>query len=145
MTRCPWFLSPSNKYAGPDRDQYIAKRWELMYARVNIVEIDLLRGGPRMPWQDMPECAYCVVVSLPETWPQAGIWPIGLRERLPEIPVPLRPGDADARLDLQQILHRIYDAAGYGYYIYTGQPEPALSAEDAAWASQVVSSAAGNA
>jgi hypothetical protein len=136
------FLSPSNKYAGPDRDQYVAQRWELLYSSVNLVEIDLLRGGPRMPWQDMPECDYCVIVSRPEQWPRAGVWPIRLRERLPEIPVPLRPGEADARLDLQQILHRIYDAAGYGYYIYTGQPEPALSAEDAAWASQILAASA---
>jgi hypothetical protein len=139
------FLSPSNKYAGPDRDQYVAKRWEILCSNVNLVEIDLLRGGPRMPWQDMPECDYCVVVSRPGQWPRAGVWPIRLRERLPEIPVPLRPGEADARLDLQQILHRIYDAAGYGYYIYTGQPEPALSAEDAAWASQILSAAANSA
>ena len=30
-------------------------------------------------------------------------------------------------------IYRIYDAAGYAYYIYTGQPEPALTAEDAPW------------
>jgi hypothetical protein len=137
------FLSPSNKSTGPDRDQYLAKRRQVMRARVNLVEIDLLRGGPRMPWQGMPECDYCVVVSRAGRWPRAGLWPIRLRERLPEIPIPLRPEEADARLDLQQLLHRVYDAAGYCYYIYTGQPEPALSAEDAAWASQLVASATG--
>src|SRR5437764_214702 len=117
-------LSPSHKDAGPDREQYVAKRLQLMHNRVNLVEIDLLRGGQRMPWRGMPTCDYCVVVSRPEQWPRAGIWPIRLRDRLPEIPVPLRAGDADAHLDLQQLLHRIYDAAGYAYYIYTGQPEP---------------------
>jgi hypothetical protein len=127
-------LSPSNKYAGPDREQYLAKARQLQRSWVHFVEIDLLRGGPRMPWLDMPPCDYCVVVSRFERRPKAGFWPIRLRERLPEIPIPLRRGDADARLDLQQVLHRIYDAAGYAYYIYTGPPEPALSAEDAAWA-----------
>lgn len=130
-------LSPSNKYAGSDRDQYLAQCWQVMRSRVNVVEIDLLRGGPRMPWQGMPACDYCVVVYRAEQWPRAGIWPIRLRDRLPEIPVPLRAGDADARLDLQQLLHRIYDAAGYGYYLYTGQPEPALAAADEAWARQL--------
>jgi hypothetical protein len=100
------------------------------------MEIDFLRGGPRMPWLEMPPCDYCVVVSRVERRPRAGIWPIHLRERFPEIPIPLRHGDADARLDLQQMLDRIYDAAGYGYYIYKGPPEPALSADDAAWAAQ---------
>jgi len=127
-------LSPSNKYAGPGREQYLAKARQLQRSWVHFVEIDLLRGGPRMPWLDMPECDYCVVVSRFERRPKAGIWPIRLRDRLPEIPIPLRHGDADARLDLQQVLHRIYDTAGYAYYIYSGPPEPPLSAADAAWA-----------
>jgi hypothetical protein len=127
-------LSPTNKYAGPDREQYLAKARVLQRSWVNFVEIDLLRGGPRMPWLDMPDCDYCVVVSRVERRPKAGFWPIRLRERLPEIPIPLRQGDADARLDLQQVLHRIYDAAGYAYYIYNGPAEPSLSGEDATWA-----------
>jgi hypothetical protein len=56
-------LSPANKYAGPDREQYLAKRRELLASPVHFVEIDLLRGGPRMPMQDLPECDYCVLVS----------------------------------------------------------------------------------
>ena len=127
-------LSPSNKYAGPDREQYLAKARLLQRSWVHFVEIDLLRGGPRMPWLDMPECDYCVVVSRFEQRPKAGFWPIRLRERLPEVPIPLRRTDADARVDLQQVLHRIYDAAGYAYHIYSGRPEPLLSPADAAWA-----------
>ena len=127
-------LSPSNKYAGPDREQYLAKALQLQRSWVHFVEIDLLRGGPRMPWLDMPECDYCVVVSRVERRPKAGFWPIRLRERLPEIPIPLRRGDADARVDLQHVLDRIYDAAGYAYHIYSGPPEPLLQAADAAWA-----------
>jgi hypothetical protein len=131
-------LSPSNKYAGPDREQYLAKARLLQRSWVHLVEIDLLRGGPRMPWLDMPACDYCVVVSRYEQRPKAGFWQIHLRERLPEIPIPLRHGDADARLDLQQVLHRIYDTAGYAYYIYSGPPEPLLSPENAAWAQQLL-------
>jgi hypothetical protein len=131
-------LSPSNKYAGADREQYLAKARQLLRSAVHFVEIDLLRGGPRMPWLDLPECDYCAVVSRAERRLKAGFWPIRLREPLPVIPVPLREGDPDARLDLQEVLHRVYDAAGYHYYVYTGQPEPALSAQDAAWASQLL-------
>lgn len=126
-------LSPTNKYAGPDREQYLAKALWLQSRWVHFVEIDLLRGGPRMPWLNMPACDYCVVVSRHEQRPKAGIWPIRLRDRLPEIPIPLRRGDADARLDLQIVLDRIYDAAGYAYYIYSGPPEPQLAPADAAW------------
>jgi len=127
-------LSPANKYAGPDREQYLAKARLLQRSKAHFVEIDLLRGGPRMPWLDMSECNYCVVVSRVEQRPKAGFWAIRLRERLPEIPIPLRRGDADARVDLQQVLHRIHDGAGYAYHIYSGPPEPLLSTADAAWA-----------
>ncbi len=117
-------LSPLNKYAGPDREQYLAKRGELLGSTVHLVEIDLLRGGQRMPMENVPECDYCLLVSRVETRPEAGVWPIRLREALPAVPIPLRPPHADARLDLQGLLHRIYDAAGYEYYIYRGQPHP---------------------
>jgi hypothetical protein len=134
-------LSPSNKYAGPDREQYLAKARAVQRRWVHFVEIDLLRGGPRMPWLNMPLCDYCVVVSRYEQRPKAGFWPIALRDRLPEIPIPLRPGDADARLDLQRALHHIYDAAGYAYHIYNGPPEPAISPADAAWSAEIVNTA----
>jgi hypothetical protein len=57
---------------------------------------------------------------------------------LPEIPIPLRSPDGDARVDLQEVLHRVYDAYGYEDYLYTSLPEPALSPENAAWARQFV-------
>jgi hypothetical protein len=134
-------LSPTNKYAGPDREQYLAKARRLQQSWVHFVEIDLLRGGPRMPWLDMPECDYCAVVSRFETRPRAGIWPLHLRDRLPVLPIPLRHGDADAQVDLQQALHHVYDAAGYAYHIYSGPPEPALSPANATWAAPIVASA----
>ena len=131
-------LSPSNKYAGPDREQYLAKWRRVLRSGAHLVEIDLLRGGPRMPWGGMPPCDYCVVVSRAGQRPHADGWPLRLRDPLPEVPVPLRAGEADARLDLKAILDHVYDAAGYGYYIYSGRPEPLLSAEDDAWAATFV-------
>lgn len=134
-------LSPTNKLPGSHREQYLAAAWPLLQGRVHFVEIDLLRGGARMPWLDMPVCDYCIVVSRWDLRPKAGIWPIQLRERLPEIPIPLRPGDQDATLNLQQLVDRIYDAAGYAYRIYARPPEPGLSDADAAWAEQIVAAA----
>jgi len=131
-------LSPSNKYAGLDRELYLAKRSEVLASPVHLVEIDLLRGGPRMPMEGLEECDYCVLVSRADTRPRGGVWPLRLTDRLPVIPVPLQPPHEDARLDLQAILHRIYDAAGYEDYIYQGQPRPRLSAEQAAWAQPFV-------
>lgn len=38
-------LSPSNKEPGSDRDDYLAKRRQVLAARTHFIEIDLLRGG----------------------------------------------------------------------------------------------------
>jgi hypothetical protein len=133
-------LSPANKRPGPDRDQYLAKRNAALASSVHFLEIDLLRGGRRMPVEGMPPCDYCVLLSRLETRPRAGIWPLGLRERLPVIPIPLRDPDADAQLDLQEVLNDIYDRARYGTYIYEGSPDPVLVPQEEAWARQFVPS-----
>jgi Protein of unknown function (DUF4058) len=130
--------SPANKYAGSDREQYLSKRGSLLASPVHYIEIDLLRGGPRMPFGETPECDYCVLVSRADQRPQADLWPVSLWEPLPLIPVPLQAPHPDAKLDLQQLLHRVYDAARYQTYIYDASPSPALSGEDAAWAEQIL-------
>ncbi len=131
-------LSPSNKRNGADREQYLAKRRRLFASWVNLVEIDLLRGGPRLPLENLQPCDYYILVSRYGERPQAGVWPVQLREPLPVIPIPLRGPHADASLDLQQMLHRLYDAAGYEDYIYGGEPDPPLAPDDAAWARSLI-------
>lgn len=129
-------LSPSNKYAGPDREQYLAKRREVLRSRSHFVEIDLLRGGPRMPPDDLPTCDYCAIVSRVGERPRAGVWPWALRDPMPQLPIPLRAPDADAVLPLKALLDQIYDAGGYGDEIYGGPPEPRLAPDDLAWAAE---------
>ena len=131
-------LSPSNKRSGTDREQYLAKREALLRSRAHLVEIDLLRGGRPLPAIGRPDCAYSVLVSRVEGRSGADFWPIGLRDRLPTISVPLRDPDGDAVLELQESLHRVYDASGYEDYIYGGSPDPPLSAADADWARAIV-------
>lgn len=131
-------LSPANKRPGTDRDAYLTKRARLMHETVNLVEIDLLRGWPRMPMDGAPTCDYMVTVARPEEWPRVGVWPIGLRDPLPEIPIPLTAPDPDVRVALQPLLHAIYDAGGYERFVYDGEPEPPLSAADAEWARRLV-------
>jgi hypothetical protein len=131
-------LSLSNKRAGDDREQYLAKRRELVRSAAHLVEIDLLRGWTPMPQERRPACDYSVMVSRAEKRRAAGFWPIHLRDRLPVIPIPLRCPDAAAGVDLQEALHRAYDGPGYEHFIYRGEPEPNLSAKDAAWARQFI-------
>lgn len=131
-------LSPSNKRFGGDRDQCLGKRRDFTRSPAHLVELDLLRGGPRLPLEPHPPTDYYAMVSRAGERPRVGIWPIGLREKLPNVPIPLRPGDPDATLDLRHVLDRVYDAAGYDDYIYDGSPQPPLSDSDAAWASEVL-------
>ncbi len=134
-------LSPSNKYAGPDREQHLGKRRQVLGSRAHLVEIDLLRGGPRLPWAGMPAGTYSVAVSRSHRRPSADYWPIRLRDPIPAIPIPLREGEPEPLLDLQALLHRVYDRAGYRLYIYESEPEPRLSAADAAWAESLIAPA----
>jgi hypothetical protein len=130
-------LSPSNKSPGKDREHYLAKRDEILWSGVHLVEIDLLRAGRRPPIEGLPPCAYYVMVSRAEPRPDVGLWPVGLRDALPPVPVPLRDPHPDARLDLQAALHQAYDSAGYDN-IYRHAIDPPLSADDAGWAARHV-------
>jgi hypothetical protein len=133
-------LSPSNKHSGSSRDQYLAKRQELLDSRANLVEIDLLRGGYPMPLVGFPDrtYTYSVLVSRVDDRPKAGFWPLGLREPLPIIPIPLRVPASDARLDLQEALNHVYEVSGYEDYVYSGLPDPPLEVEDQAWAQSLI-------
>ena len=131
-------LSPFDKNSGPDRDVYWNKVRRVLASQCHYVELDLLRGGPRMPWVGLPACAYYALVSRYETRPRADAWPVGLKDPLPVIPIPLKAGEPEPALDLQMILHRVYDAAGYGMSIYESDPEPPLEPADAVWAAQLV-------
>jgi hypothetical protein len=133
--------SPANKRLGENRETYLAKRSALLKSPVHLVEIDLLRGGPPMPARGRPDCTYSVLVSRAERRPHGGFWPIGLRDPLPTVAVPLRAGDHDARLDLRAILDRVYDESGYKFYLYLREPDPPLSAADADWARTLIPSA----
>ena len=131
-------LIPSNKYAGADRDVYWNKVRRILASRTHFVEIDLLRSGPRMPWLGLPPCDYYALVSRCETRPKADVWPVGLRDRLPVIPIPVKDGEPEPSIDLQSILHHVYDTAGYELSIYDGEPEPQLDSGDATWARSLV-------
>ena len=130
-------LSPTNKLPGGDRAAYLTKRSRLVRAGVNYVELDLLRAGPRS-LDDLPACDYAVLVARSPDLPRADLWPLGLADPLPPVPVPLRPGEAEPLLDLQAVLHVAYDEAGYADYIYRHPPDPPLTPEQAAWAAALM-------
>jgi hypothetical protein len=131
-------LSPTNKKPGGDREQYLAKRANLLRSTAHFIEIDLLRGWERMPIEKARQCDYAIMVSRVEDRPDVNYWPLMLRDALPPIPIPLRSPHAPVMLDIQAVLHGVYDRAGYQDYIYQETPYPPLSAEDAAWAQSLI-------
>lgn len=133
-------LSPSNKKPGEDREAYLAKRRELLRSPGHLIEIDLLRGWNPMPTEDRPsgDYAYSVLISRSERRPLADFWPIGLKEQLPVVPIPLRTPDEAAPIALQEVLHGTYDGPGYEHFLYDGRPEPPLGDDDARWAETLI-------
>ena len=87
---------------------------------------------------DFPHTPYRVLVSRALQRPEAQIFPIALRQAIPAIPIPLRPGEEEPQLPLNQILHTLYDSAGYDLFINYQQPAvPPLGEEDAVWAQEL--------
>jgi hypothetical protein len=128
-------LSPSNKAPGEGRDAYEAKRRQVLSMLTNLVEIDLLRGGKPMEMQPPPQGDYRILVRAGWERPQARLYACSVRQALPEVPVPLRRGEAEARLPLGTLLADVYARAHYDLRIdYRQPPEPPLSPSDAAWA-----------
>jgi hypothetical protein len=140
-------LSPTNKTPGAHgRTQYVQKQEELLKSRVNLLEIDLLRAGQHttaVTYNDAVAKAgpfdYHVCVRKMDELQYFFVYPIRLPERLPELLIPLLPGDRDVKIDLQLVFDRCYDTGPYRRSNpYRRPPEPPLSPEQAAWAAQLL-------
>ena len=84
---------------------------------------------------------YLVHVSKRDQRPQGLLFPIRLQRRLPIIPVPLKPDDPEARLDLQAVLDAAYENANYDLEIdYRREPNPPLTGKLEEWADQLLHS-----
>ena len=133
-------LSPTNK-SGIGRAEYLEKRKDFHSRKINLVEIDLLLGGRRVPMKKpLRRGHYFAVVARGDLLPTAEVYSWTLRDRLPLIPIPLCPPDADVALDLQELVGRVYDLGRYGLTLEHDQPLPpalTLFPKDRAWAEGV--------
>ena len=138
-------LSPTNKTPGPDQNAYLAKQQVLLESPTHLIEIDLLRGGAHtiaLPYDALlagtEEKMWDYVVSLHRSKQTGGrfdFWVVDLPNCLPRIWVPLEAEDPDIVLDLQSVLNRTYDAAGYSRFVdYRCDPVPPLEGTKAEWA-----------
>jgi hypothetical protein len=134
-------LSPTNKIRGArGRASFMAKRQETLASDVHWVEIDLLRAGvPSVSRPPLRPSDYRILVSRAGERTRAQYWPVGLRQPLPVIVIPLRPPDADVPLDLGAVLNAAYDHGAYDLSInYRQDADPPLKGEDAAWAHRLL-------
>ena len=137
-------ISPSNKI-GRGLEKFLKKRDELIEAGVNIVEIDLVRRGdwrallkPHMCPREMVS-EYRVTVRPGGQWSEAYLYPVDLRKELPRIAIPLRKGDPQVFLDLQQLVTDAYVRGRYmGRLNYRGPLDPPLMGDDAQCAAEIV-------
>lgn len=128
-------LSPANKRRGKGREIYEEKRNRIFGSRTHLVEIDLLRGGEPMPvlGNDM-EVHYRILVSRGDRRPHADLYLFNLPETIPTFPLPLRSGDTEPIIDLNQLLNHLYGRAGYDFVIdYGKEPIPAVAESEAVW------------
>jgi hypothetical protein len=129
-------LSPANKRLGGDgRHEYLAKRGDIISSRSSLVELDLLRGGQRLPMSTpLPPGDYYAIVSRAGRRPKAEVYAWSLRQPLPTIPIPLKQGDRDVPLDLQTAFSTVYDRARYDLSLdYSARLSPPLGKSDLAW------------
>ncbi|MBI3097319.1 MAG: DUF4058 family protein [Planctomycetes bacterium] len=134
-------LAPTNKREGGEgAAAYRAKQAELLKSDVNMVEIDLLRGGrhtvavPEPALRKHRPFHYLAVIRRGSRARRREVYPIRLPARLPRLPIPLVPPDPDVVVDLQALVDRAYERGAYRRTVdYTSPPDPPFATDEAAW------------
>jgi hypothetical protein len=139
VVACIEVLSPSNKRPRTRGWRlYNRKRGAYLSGQAHFVEIDLLRGGRRMPMAGpWPEGSYYLLVCRQNEAPLCKVWSASCNRTLPTIHIPLLPPDPDIPLSLQPLLEKIYSRSRYDRDIDYRQPlHPPLNPAEAAWLEQ---------
>ncbi len=132
------------KISYPGLEAYREKRSELLGAGVDLVEVDLVRQGD---WRALLRPHVCPrdalatyrVTIRPPPGAAAYLFPASLRDKLPDVPVPLRPGDPRVMLPLQRLVDDLYSNGRYGLTLDDCRPcDPPLEGDDAAAAEEIL-------
>ncbi len=133
-------LSPANKLHSRGRRKYEKKRERILHSRTHLVEVDLLRDGEPMPLSKQPApMDYRILVSRSPSRPRAQPYAFSVRQAIPSVPLPLLAGDPEPVVDLNSILHDLYERAGFDLRLdYSAPALPPLQEDDTAWATEVI-------
>lgn len=131
-------LSPGNK-SGGGRADYLEKRRLLLESPINLVEIDLLLGGPpvfpegfaKLP--PLEATHYFINTKRAGTGLRREILRPLLREPLPVIRIPLRKGEKDVFIDLQALINQVHEVGRYHMLDYRRLPDVPLPSADQEW------------
>ena len=129
-------LSPTNKRPGKGRRQVRGETpSRCSTCALHLVEIDLIRAyHPMLVYGNGHHSHYRILVSRSNRRPQADLYGFNVQESMPTFSLPLRQGDEEPLVDVGQLLHDLYDRAGYDLGVdYRRDPVPAFQGEDAAW------------
>jgi hypothetical protein len=137
-------LSHSNTTPGEKgRELYLRKQQELLDSQTHLIEIDLLRAGEHSTAVPLTyarrRCGpfdYHVCLHRFHHFEDFLVYPFRLEDTLPEIAVPLLPGDGGVAVDLQVVFNRCYDAGPYRRRVRYRETalEPPLDEPRRAWA-----------
>jgi len=123
---------------------YVRKQREYLDAGINLVEIDLVREGDFVlaaPQARIPPAyrtPYLICVRRNSRRGRVELYRAPLRERLPNIPIPLRRSDPDVVLQLQPLIDACYRDGRYHRIDYRADPVPRLGEEDALWTDRIL-------
>ena len=141
-------VSPGNKKPGENgRTSYQQKQEECRASGVNLVEIDLLRGGAHttaVPAARLRavagKCDYHACVTVAGVPNRNFVAPIMLTGRLPVLPIPLDPSVTPVSVDLQAVFDRCYDEGRFAHLAKYGRrnPDPPLTPDQQAWADGIL-------
>ncbi len=137
-------LSPTNK-SSSGREAYLSKRRTVLDQPVHLVEIDLLRGGARVPMaRPLPRGDFYTFVARAGRRPECDVYAWSVRDALPTIPIPLKAPDPDLPIDLSRLFARCYDRGRYASLLRYELPLVGpYEAEDRQWAEGIARGCAG--
>ena len=131
-------LSPTNK-GSSGLTEYLDKRHRLRTQRVNLVEIDLLIAGRRLPMaRPLPPGHFFAIVCRASKSETGDVYAWSLQQPLPKIPIPLEAPDPDVFLDLAEVFALAYQRGRYARLINYDRPlDLPLHPQDKEWAEKV--------
>lgn len=107
-------LSPANKRRGGEGfNAYREKRSAILRSPTHLVEIDLLLHGTPPPLEPEIPGDYRITVSRSQRRPGVEVYSWPVLQPMPVVPIPLRHGDDDIRLNVQAVFAQVYDQADY--------------------------------